>query len=81
MIKIKLIVPKHLSNEKDLKENSQVLNLEYTNPVTVERVLKENKIKLDYLGFIVMNGDKNIKKDFLIEESCELKLFLVMGGG
>jgi len=81
MIKIKLVVPKLLSSDQNIKGHTQVLNLEYRNPVTVEQVLKDNKIKMHFLGFMVLNGNKNVNKKFLIEESCELKLFLLMAGG
>ena len=81
MIKIKLVVPKLLSNDQNIKGHTQVLNLEYSNPVTIEQVLKDNKIKMHFLGFMVLNGNKNVNKIFLIEESCELKLFLLMAGG
>jgi len=81
MIKIKLVVPKLLSGNQNTTGNTQVLNLEYNNPVTVEQVLKDNKIKMHFLGFMVLNGNKNVNKKFLIEESCELKLFLLMAGG
>ncbi|MFW6148809.1 MAG: hypothetical protein ACOC6D_02995 [Atribacterota bacterium] len=81
MIKIKLVVPKLLSSDQNIKGNTQVLNLEYSNPVMVEQVLKDNNINMHFLGFMVLNGNKNVNKKFLIEESCELKLFLLMAGG
>ncbi len=81
MIKIKLLVPKLLSSEPKIKGNTQILNLEYSHPVTVGQVLKDNKIKMDFLGFMLLDGKKNVNKKFLIEESCELKLFLLMAGG
>ncbi len=81
MIKIKLVVPKLLSSDQNIKGNTQILNLEYSTPVTVEQVLKDNKINMHFLGFMVLNGNKNVNKKFLIEESCELKLFLLMAGG
>jgi len=81
MIKIKLIVPKLLSSDQNLKGNTQLLNLEYKNPVTVEQVLKDGKIKTGFLGFMVIDSKKNVNKKFLIEESCELKLYMLMAGG
>ena len=81
MIKIKLIVPKLLSSEPNIKGNTQIIHLEYNNPVTVDQVLTDNKIKMNFLGIILLDGKKNVNKKFLIEESCELKLFLVMAGG
>ena len=81
MIKIKLVVPKLLMYDQNIKGHTQVLNLEYNNPVTVDQVLKDKKINMHFLGFMVLNGNKNVNKNFLIEESCELKLFLLMAGG
>jgi len=81
MIKIKLVVPKLLRYDQNIKGHTQVLSLKYGNPVTVEQVLKDNKINMHFLGFMVLNGNKNVNKKFLIEESCELKLFLLMAGG
>jgi hypothetical protein len=81
MIKIKLIVPKLLSSNQNLKGNTQMLNLEYNDPVTVEQVLKDAQIKTQFLGFMVMDGKKNINKKYLIEKSCEIKLYLLMAGG
>jgi hypothetical protein len=81
MIKIKLIAPKLLSSDQNLKDNNQILNLEYNNPVTVEQVLKDGKIKTGFLGFMVIDSKKNVNKKFLIEESCELKLYMLIAGG
>jgi len=80
-IKIKLFIPKSLSSKKDLMESTQLLELEYDNPVKVEQILKDSKIKDDYLGIILLNGEKNIDKEYLIQQSCELRLFLMMAGG
>jgi len=81
MIKIKLIVPKLLSSNQNLKCNNQILNLEYNNPVTVEQVLKDGEIKTGFLGFMVIDSKKSVNKKSLIEESCELKLYMLIGGG
>jgi len=80
-IKIKLSIPKYLSSKEDLLKNTQLLELKYDNPVKVEQVLKDSRIKDDYLGIILLNGEKNINKEYLIRHSCELKLFLMMAGG
>ena len=81
MIKIKLIVPKLLSNNQSIKGNTHVFDLEYKQPVTVGQVIKDNKINMLFLGFILLDGKKNVNKIHLIEQSCELKLFIVMCGG
>lgn len=81
MIKIKLIVPKSLNNNQDIKGNTHIFDLEYENPVTVDQVLKDNNINRNFPILVVLNGTKNVNKKYLIEESCELKLFILMGGG
>jgi len=81
MIKIKLIVPKLLSNNQSMKGDTHVFDLEYEQPVTVVRVLKDNKINMLFLGYMLIDGKKNVNKLYLIEQSCELKLFIVMCGG
>lgn len=82
MIKIKITVPKLLlPNNSKMKDNNQVLDLEYPEPVTVERLLTDNRIDTRFLGLIILNGTKNVDKKYLIKESCKIKLFLLMGGG
>ena len=81
MIKIKLIVPKLLSNNQSMKGSTHFFDLEYKQPVTIDQVLKDNKINMLFLGFMLLDGKKNVDKTYLIEQSCELKLFIVMCGG
>lgn len=82
MIKIKLIVPKLLlDNKEDIKASTCILHLEYDHPVTVDQVLKDHKINRNFLGFMLIDGQKNVTKGYLINTSCELKLFLLAGGG
>ena len=81
MIKIKLIVPKLLSNNQLMKGNTHILDLEYKQPVTVGQIIKDNNINLHFLGFMVLNGKKNVNRAYQIEQSCELKLFIIMCGG
>ena len=81
MIKIKLIVPKLLSNNQSMKGNNHIFNLEYKQPVTVDQVIKDNNINLHFLGFMILNGKKNVNRAYQIEQSCELKLFIIMCGG
>lgn len=82
MIKIKLTVPNSMfPNNYNLKNNKQVLYLDYSNPVTIEQILNDHKINRKFLGLIVLNNTKIVDKKYLIRESCELKLFLLMGGG
>jgi len=80
--KIKLIVPNLLlSGEPNLKDNKQVINLEYSKPVSIEQILNDNKINRRFLGLIILNCTKIVDKKYLVKESCELEFFLLMGGG
>ena len=64
-----------------MKGNTHVFNLEYEQPVTVGQVIKDNKINRHFLGFMLIDGKKNVNKMYLIEQSCELKLFILICGG
>ena len=64
-----------------MEGNTHLFDLEYEQPVTVDQVLKDGKVKTTYLGFMILNGKKNVNKEYQIEQSSELKLFIVMCGG
>ena len=81
MINVKLIVPKLLSPDQSKKGNTQVMDLEYSKPVTVGKILEEQQINKHFLGFMVLNGNKNVNKNYLIDQSGELKLYIIMCGG
>ena len=80
IIKIELIVTGFLSSNKSSKKGTEIIEVEYDNPVTVRKLLKDTKIKVKFLGLIILNG-KNINQDFLINNSCQIKLFPLIGGG
>ena len=80
MIKIKLIVNGFLSNNKSLKGGKEIIELEYEKSVTIRKLMIEAKIKLEFLGLIILDG-KNIDQDFLVTDSCQIKLFPILGGG
>lgn len=81
MIRIKLLVPKLLLSNPKEKFSTQILTLEYDHPITVEHVLKDQKIKTAFLRLILVNGKKSVNRNYLIEESCELKLYMMVDGG
>ena len=80
IIKIELIVTGFLSSNKSSKKGTEIIEVEYDNPVTVRKLLEDTKIKVKFLGLIILNG-KNINQDFLINDSCQIKLFPLIGGG
>jgi len=80
IIKIELIVTGFLSSKKLAKKSTEIIEVEYNNPVTVRELLRDTKIKIKFLGLIILNG-KNINQDFLINYSCCIKLYPLLGGG
>jgi len=62
------------------KYPSGILELNYSEPVTVHQVLKDAKISLADV-FFIKTGDKIVKEDYLFTESAEVKLFPIIGGG
>jgi len=64
-----------------MKDSTHVFDLEYKQPVTVGQVLKDNKINMMFLDLMILNGKKNVSTVYQIEQSSELKLFIVMCGG
>jgi len=62
------------------KYPSDILELNYSEPVTVYKILKDAKISLGDV-FFVKTGDKIVKEDYLFTESAEVKLFPIIGGG
>jgi len=62
------------------KYPSDILELNYSEPVTVNKVLKDAKISPADV-FFIKTGDKIVKEDFLLTESAEVKLFPIIGGG
>lgn len=62
------------------KYSSNILELNYSESVTIHRVLKDARISLVDV-FFIKTGDKIVKEDFLLTESAEVKLFPIIGGG
>ncbi len=62
------------------KYPSDILELNYSEPVTVYKILKDAKISLGDV-FFIKTGDKIVKEDYLFTESAEVKLFPIIGGG
>jgi len=62
------------------KYPSNILELNYSKPVTIRQVLKDTKISSADIFFIKV-GDLIVKEDFLLTKSNEVKLFPIIGGG
>lgn len=62
------------------KYSSNVLELNYSKPVTIYKILEDEKLSSADVFFIKV-GDKIVKEDYLLTESAEVKLFPVIGGG
>ena len=62
------------------KYPSNILELNYSTPVTIRKVLKDTKISSADV-FFIKTGDKIVKEDYLLTRSEEVKLFSVIGGG
>lgn len=62
------------------KYPSNILELNYSKPVTIRQVLKDIKISSADVFFIKV-GDLMVKEDYLLIKSNEVKLFPVIGGG
>jgi len=62
------------------KYPSNLLELDYSKPVTIRQVLEDVKISSADVFFIKV-GDFMVKEDYLLAKSTEVKLFPVIGGG
>ncbi len=62
------------------KYPSNILELNYSEPVTINKVLKDARISLADV-FFIKTGDKIVKENYLLTESAEVKLFPIIGGG
>lgn len=62
------------------KYSSNILESNYSKPVTICKVLKDTKISSADV-FFIKTGDKIVKEDYLLTESAEVKLFPIIGGG
>lgn len=57
-----------------------ILELNYSEPVTIYKILEDAKISSADV-FFIKTGDKIVKEDYLLTESAEVKLFPIIGGG
>jgi sulfur carrier protein ThiS len=62
------------------KYPSDILELNYSEPVTVYKILKDAKISSADVFFIKV-GDLIVKEDYLLTKSNGIKLFPIIGGG
>jgi len=62
------------------KYSSNILELNYSKPVTIHQVLEDVRISSADV-FFIKTGDKIVKEDFILTESDEVKLFPIIGGG
>lgn len=62
------------------KYPSNILELNYSKPITIRKVLKDAKISSVDV-FFIKTGDKIVKEYYLLTESAEIKLFPIIGGG
>ena len=62
------------------KYPSNILELNYSKPVTIRKILEDAKISSANV-FFIKTGDKIVKEDYLLTESIEIKLFPIIGGG
>ena len=76
MIKISINLDGYLK----FKYPSNILELNYSKPVTIHQILEDAKISFVDVSFIKV-GDLIVKGDYLLTESTEVKLFPIIGGG
>jgi hypothetical protein len=62
------------------KYPSNILELNYSKPITICKILEDAKISFVDVFFIKV-GDSIVKEDYLLTESAEIKLFPIIGGG
>ena len=62
------------------KYPSNILELNYSKPVTINKILEDAKISSADV-FFIKTEDKIVKEGYLLTKSNEVKLFPVIGGG
>ena len=62
------------------KYPSNILELNYSKPVTIYKILEDARISSADV-FFIKTGDKIVKEDCLLTKSTEVKLFPIIGGG
>jgi len=76
MIKIEIILEGYLKN----KYLINTIDLTYSIPVKISKILKDAKISSADVFFIKIE-DSLVKEDYIIIKSCKIKLFPIIGGG
>jgi len=62
------------------KYSSNILELNYSKPVTIYKILEDAKISSADVFFIKIE-DSLVKENYIIRKSCKIKLFPIIGGG
>lgn len=62
------------------KYPSNILELNYSKPVTIHQILKDAKISSADVFFVKV-GNLIVKEECLLTKSNEIKLFPIIGGG
>jgi hypothetical protein len=75
---IKIII--NLDGYLKFKYPSNILELNYSKPVTIHQILEDAKISSIDVSFIKV-GDKIVKEECLLGGFTEVKLFPIIGGG
>ena len=75
-MKISIVLEGYLKYEY----SSNILELNYSKPVTIYKILEDAKISSADV-FFIKTRDKIVKEDHLLTESTEIKLFSIIGGG
>lgn len=62
------------------KYPSNIIELYYSKPITIRRILIDSKISSGDVFFIKV-GDLIVREEYLLTKSSEIKLFPIIGGG
>ncbi len=62
------------------KYPSSILELNYSKPVTIYKILEDIKVSSADVFFIKIE-DSLVKEGYIIKTSCKVKLFPIIGGG
>jgi len=76
MMKIEIILEGYLKNKYLIK----TIDLTYSSPVKISKILKDAKISSAEVFFIKVE-DSLVKENYIIRKSCKIKLFPIIGGG
>jgi len=75
MIKVRVTLEGYLKGKY-----FEVKEMEYSNPVKIEQVLKDAQIS-NVDVFIIVKEGCIVRQDYILTESSEIKLIPVIGGG